>query len=90
MYELGEDVYFDLKEVMEVVEDSLLSEDEETEEGKYRILGQLVLLKRLVDKVYNDGNHLSEMEMVCEYIDNRLWRYYEPYGFERFEDLELN
>ncbi len=90
MYELGEEVYFDLKEVIEEVEESLALEDEESEEGKYKILGQLVLLKRLVDKVYNDGNHLSELEMVCEYIDQKFWRYFEPYDFEKFEDLEVN
>lgn len=89
MYSLEEPVYFDLEEIIDAVEESVFLENKESEDGYYKALGQLVLLKRLVDRLYGDGNHIREVEKTYEYIDHKMSHYFETFGFENFEDLEV-
>lgn len=80
---------YNLEDIIDLVEEAVFLEKKETDEGYYQARGQLILLKRIVDGIYADGNHIEELNEWYEKITHKMGHYFESLGFEAFEDLEL-
>lgn len=80
---------YNLDDIIDLVEEAVFSENKVTDEGYYQARGQLIFLKRAVERLYGDGDHIEELEYWNEKITHKLGHYFEQLGFEAFEDLEL-
>jgi len=82
-----DDEVYSFNDIIELVEESILLENKDTDDGYYHAQGQLILLKRLADKLYGDGNHMEELDVLYEHIDHALGDYYQSLGLECIDDL---
>lgn len=82
-----DDEMYSFNDIIELVEESIFLENKDTDDGYYHAQGQLILLKRLADKLYNDGNHMKELDVLYEHIDHSVGDYYQSLGLECIDDL---
>lgn len=82
-----DDKVYSFNDIIELVEESIFLENKDTDDGYYHAQGQLILLKRLADKLYGDGNHMEELDVLYEHIDHALGDYYQSLGLECIDDL---
>jgi hypothetical protein len=82
-----DDEVYSFNDIIELVEKSIFLENKDTDDGYYHAQGQLILLKRLADSIYGDGNHMDELNVLYEHIDHKLSDYYESLGLECIDDL---
>ena len=82
-----DDKMYSFNDIIELVEESIFLENKDADDGYYHAQGQLILLKRLADKLYGDGNHMEELDVLYEHIDHALGDYYQSLGLECINDL---